>query len=163
MTLFVKNAADKYDQSAEFKYEKTLGKAVTEHSLHKYKGPLIWSTGADIQCNAPVVHETYLTIVKISALDISLYIARIFMSPVNVALYGYSVNMSMMYYNISGATTNIGLPFFLLPSPVRIQLGILKFDILGIDKESTARIEKIGKKDKLNGGIAIWDGNRRKL
>lgn len=163
MTLFVKNATDKYDNSAEFKYGDTLTKITTQHSLHKYNGPLIWSTGADIQCNAPIVHESYLTVVKISALDISLYIARIFMSPYNVAIYGYSVNLSMMYYNISGATTNIGLPFFLLPSPVRIQMGIFKFDILGIDKESLERIEKIGKSDKLNGGIAIWDGNRRKL
>jgi hypothetical protein len=162
MTLFIKNATDKYDQSADFIYRDTLEKTVTEHSLHKHNGPLIWSTGSDIQCNAPIVHETYLTVVKIRALEISLYIARLFMSPINVSIYGYSVNLSTFYYNFSGITTNTGLPFFLLPSPVRIQVGIIKFDIMGVDKAVEKRINENDADLSMIGGIIVSDHKRKK-
>src|SRR5690606_6294748 len=153
---------DKYDKSAEFKYENTLKKNVTKHSTHTHNGPLTWSTDADIQCNAPIVHETYLTIVKIRALEISLYIAKIFMSPINVSIYGYSVNLSTFYYNISGATTNVGLPFFLLPSPTRAQVGLFKFDVLGIDKAVEKIINENDEDHRMIGGIIVSDHKKKK-
>lgn len=128
MALFINDATDVYSEDATFNYENDLEKTVELASTHTHKDTLSWLTDGQITCTAPEIVEKYTNVVKITGLDLYLYFSKSATSPLNLALYGYSINMSAAYVNFSGSTVNVGR-HFLLPSKIRIHLGVAQVQI----------------------------------
>ena len=161
MAKIIGNATDHHVGKVDLEYKNTLNKTVDKPSLHEHNSFLAWLTDTGIHCKAPIVHETYYTIMKIRAVEVFLFIAKILMSPINISLYGYSINMSGMYMNLSGLTTNTG-KYFLLPSPVRVQAGIAQFKVQGINKSRADFLNDKTKDMKQLGGIFVYQPTKKK-
>jgi len=161
MAKFLGLATDFYKEPANYHYESTLTKTVTQASTHTHHGPLLWIALGNISCKAPNITEEYSWMLRIVGLDLYLLACKGLIVPVNLSVSAYSYNFSGLYVNLSGMITNTGLPYFILPSATRKGAAFINFNRTGILQEQMVAKQIEARKNKKKAVIIkVYDVDR---
>ncbi len=161
MARFLGPATDFYKEPANYHYDNTLTKTVELASKHTHTGPLWWIALGNITCKAPNITEEYDWMIRIVGLDLYLLAFKGLIVPVNMSISAFSYNMSGLYVNLSGAITNTGMPYFILPSPRRKGAAVINFNRTGILQEQMVSKQIEARKNKKKAiGIKVFDVDR---
>ena len=148
MARYLGPVTDFYKEPASYHYDNTLTKTVELPSTHTHSGPLWWIALGNITCEAPNITEEYDWMIRIVGLDLYLLAFKGLIVPFNLSISAFSYNMSGLYVNLSGAITNTGLPYFILPSKRRKGTALINYNRTGILQEQMVAKQIAAKKNK---------------